>query len=61
MTAGFDLVIRAPRAICGAAEMPATIGVRAGRIVAVAPLEHAAAAQNVIELTAREVLLIGIV
>ena len=61
MTAGFDLVIRAPRAICGAAERPAAIGVRAGRIVAVAPLDHPAAAPNVIELTAREVLLPGLV
>ena len=61
MTVGFDLVIRAPRAICGGAEMPATIGVRAGRIAAVGPLEHTAAAHNVIELTAREVLLPGLV
>jgi allantoinase len=61
MTVGFDLVIRAPRAICGAAETPATIGVRAGRIAVVAPLEHAAAAASVIELTAREVLMPGLV
>ena len=61
MTVGFDLVIRAPRTICGGAEMPATIGVRAGRIAAVGPLEHTAAAQNVIELTDREVLLPGLV
>ncbi len=60
MTVGFDLVIRAPRAICRGAEMPATIGVRAGRIAAVGPLEHTAAAQNVIELTDREVLLPGL-
>src|SRR5215468_9275673 len=41
--------------------MRAAIGVRAGRIAAVAPLDHAAAAPNVIELTASEVLLPGLV
>src|SRR5215813_455750 len=61
MTAGFDLLIRAPRAICGAEEMPAAIGARAGRIAEVAPLDHAAVAPNVIELTASEVLLPGLV
>jgi len=61
MTDGFDLLIRAPRTICGAEERPASIGVRAGSIAAVAPLDQAAAAPNVIELTASEVLLPGLV
>ena len=59
MTVGFDLLIRAPRAICGGAEISAAIGVRAGRIAAVAPLDDAAAAPTVIELTTSEVLLPG--
>src|SRR5262245_36582568 len=61
MTAGFDLLIRATRAICGAKEKPAAIGVRGGRIAAVEPLDHAAVAPNVIELAASEVLLPGLV
>jgi len=61
LTAGFDLLIRAPRAVCGAEEMPAAIGVKGGRIAAIAPLDHAAVAPKVIELTASEVLLPGLV
>jgi allantoinase len=61
MTAGFDLLIRAPRAICGAEERSAAIGVRGGRIAAIEPLDRAAVAPNVIELTASEVLLPGLV
>jgi allantoinase len=61
MTVGFDLLIRAPRAICGGAEISAAIGVRAGRIAAIAQLDDAAAAPTVIELTTSEVLLPGLV
>ncbi|HEX6931866.1 MAG TPA: hypothetical protein VF162_06975 [Streptosporangiaceae bacterium] len=61
MTPGFDLVIRAPRAVVGGAERPAAVGVREGRIAAVAPLDQAATAAEVIELTAGEVLLPGLV
>jgi allantoinase len=61
VTPGFDLVIRAPRAIVGGAERSATVGVREGRIAAVAPLDQAAAAAEVIELTVGEVLLPGLV
>lgn len=61
MIPAFDLVIRAPRAILGGAERPATVGVRDGRIAAVAPLYQSAVAAEVIELTAGEVLLPGLV
>ncbi|HEX5188667.1 MAG TPA: allantoinase AllB [Streptosporangiaceae bacterium] len=61
MTPGFDLVIRAPRAVVGGAERPATVGVRDGVIAAVAPLDVTVAAAKVIELTAGEVLLPGLV
>ena len=57
----FDLVIRAPRAICGPEERPAMVGVRDGRIEAVCPLSQTAAAADVIELAADEVLLPGLV
>jgi allantoinase len=61
VTPGFDLVIRAPRAVVGGAERPATVGVRDGVIAAVAPLGVTVAAADVIELTAAEVLLPGLV
>jgi allantoinase len=58
---GFDLLIRAPRAICGEREIAAAIGIRAGRIAAIAPLDHPAAAPSVLELDASLVLLPGLV
>jgi allantoinase len=61
VTPGFDLLIRAPRAVVRGAERSATVGVRDGRIAAVAPLDQAATAAEVIELTAGEVLLPGLV
>jgi allantoinase len=60
-TEAFDLVIRAPRAVCGRDERPVMVGVRDGSIVAVAPIGQAAAGTEVIELGADEVLLPGLV
>jgi allantoinase len=60
-TEAFDLVIRAPRAICGSDERPVMVGVRDGSIAAVAPIGQAAATTEVIELGADEVLLPGLV
>ena len=57
----FDLVIRAQRAVCGGEERPAMVGVRDGKIAAVAPIGQAAAAASVMELAADEVLLPGLV
>ncbi len=61
MAGSFDLVIRAGRAIVGAAEQPCTIGVTAGRIAAVGPGGEAAAAPVVLELDDDVVLLPGLV
>jgi allantoinase len=61
VTDGFDLLIRAPRAICAGGEVAAAIGVRDGRITAVAPLDHPASARNVLELDRGVVLMPGLV
>jgi allantoinase len=55
-----DTVIRARRAVVGAAERPAAVGIRDGRIVAVAAYDELAAAEAV-ELADDEVLLPGLV
>jgi allantoinase len=60
-TEAFDLVIRAPRAVCGREERPVMVGVRDGSIAALAPIGQAAAGTQVIELGADEVLLPGLV
>ncbi|MBD8871011.1 allantoinase AllB [Nocardioides sp. MJB4] len=59
-----DLVVRAPRAVVGGAEIACTVGVRDGRIVSVGPLGPATgtpAAAVRLDLTADEVLLPGLV
>ncbi len=61
MTDGFDLVIRAPRAISGDGEIAAAVGVREGSVAAVIPLDRAAAARSVLELDASVVLMPGLV
>jgi allantoinase len=55
-----DTVIRARRAVVGAAERPAAVGIRDGRIVAVAAYDELDAAEAV-ELADDEVLLPGLV
>jgi allantoinase len=61
VTGGFDLLIRAPRVICGGREIAAAIGVRDGRISAIAPADQAAIAASVLELDSGVVLLPGLV
>ncbi|HET8560106.1 MAG TPA: allantoinase AllB [Marmoricola sp.] len=60
-----DLVIRARRAVVGGlddlVERPAAVGVRDGRIVAVAPVDAPLPARREVELAVDEVLLPGIV
>ncbi len=43
MDTTFDLVIRAPRAVTGGAEIACSIGIRDGRIAAIGPLDNIAA------------------
>ena len=57
----FDLVLRAPRAITSAGEVPATIAVADGRIVAVEPYESSLRGQRTVELDDDLVLLPGLV
>ncbi|WP_330254353.1 allantoinase AllB [Nocardia sp. NBC_00565] len=59
--AHLDLVIRAERMIGTAGETSGSIGVRAGRIVAIEPLDSTLTATAVVELGADEVLLPGVV
>ena len=61
MPARFDLVIRAARAVFPQGEAARAIGVKAGRIAAVEPLDAALAADEVMELGADVVLMPGIV
>jgi allantoinase len=56
-----DLVLRAPRAITSAGEVPATIAVADGRIVAVEPYESSLRGQRTVELDDDLVLLPGLV
>ena len=56
-----DLVVRARRAVVDGALRPCSVGVRAGRIVAVAAYEAALEAAEVTDLAADEVLLPGLV
>ena len=56
-----DLVLRAPRAITSAGEVPATIAVADGRIVAVEPYESSLRGRRTVELDDDLVLLPGLV
>ena len=57
----FDVLIHAPRAVAGAAETGCSIGVRAGRIAAIAPLGELAGGAALVELDRDVVLLPGLV
>jgi allantoinase len=59
--ADLDLVVRARQAVVDGALRPCSVGVRAGRIVAVAAHDAALAAAEVTDLAADEVLLPGLV
>jgi allantoinase len=59
--ADLDLVVRARRAVVDGAVRPCSVGIRAGRIVAVAAYEATRAADEVTDLAADEVLLPGLV
>jgi allantoinase len=59
--ADLDLVVRARRAVVDGALRPCSVGVRAGRIVAVAAYEAALDAAEVTDLAADEVLVPGLV
>jgi dihydroorotase-like cyclic amidohydrolase len=59
--ADLDLVVRARRAVRDGALLPCSVGVRDGRIVAVAAYEAPLTAAEVIDLAADEVLLPGLV
>ena len=61
MADAFDLVIRAPRAVCDGAEAARTIGIADGRIVAVEPAGSLPPASRVVELGPDAVLLPGLV
>ena len=62
MTNGeLDLVVRARRAIVGGAEVPATVAVRGGSIVAVEEYDASPAGAPVVQLADDEVLLPGLV
>ena len=56
-----DLVVRARRAVVGGVLRPCSVGVRAGRIAVVAPLDADLDAAEVVGLDADEVLLPGLV
>jgi allantoinase len=58
---GFELVLRAPRAVTPADETGVCVGVTDGRIAAVEPLAAALAGARVVELAGDEVLLPGLV
>ncbi len=62
-TDGFDLLIRAPRVVSGHGdgEIAAAVGVRAGSVAALLPLDYAATAPSVLELDSSVVLLPGLV
>jgi allantoinase len=56
-----DLLIRARRAVVDGAETSVAVGIRAGRIVSLAPYDDQTAAGSVVELRDDEVLLPGLV
>jgi allantoinase len=61
MTDGFDLLIRAARVIFPNEERPAAIGVRAGVIAALMPVDRQAEVSRVLELDSSVVLMPGLV
>jgi allantoinase len=61
MPPDLDLVVRAPRAIVGGAEVAACIGVRGERIASVTPYDEPPAAPRTVDLEDDEVLLPGLV
>src|SRR5215469_5437886 len=66
MSTGFDLLIRASRAIIcteelANEELPAAVGVRDGSVTAVMPVDHSATAASEIELDSSVVLMPGLV
>jgi allantoinase len=61
VTGTADLVIRAPRAVCGGHEAGCSVAVADGRIAAVEPLASVVPAARVVELGADVVLLPGLV
>jgi allantoinase len=56
-----DLVLRAPRVVTAAGEVARRVGVAAGRIVAIEPLDSDLTAPEVVDLGSDEVLLPGLV
>jgi len=58
---GFELVIRGPRVVTAGGEAPASVGVRDGRVGAVAPLAAGLAGDRTVTLADDEVLLPGLV
>ena len=61
MPGGFELVVRAPRAVTAAGEVAACVAVRDGRIEAVAPLGAGLTGERTVTLADDEVLLPGLV
>jgi allantoinase len=61
MSERFDLLIRAPRAISPEGEVARAIGIKAGRIAAVEPLDAQMVADDVMELDRDVVLMPGVV
>jgi hypothetical protein len=57
----FDVAFLAPRAVVDDVERPCVVGVRAGRIAAIAPLGEPVKAAELIRLREGEVLLLGLV
>ncbi len=57
----FDLVVRSRRAVVGGAEVPCSVGVRSGRIAAVAGYDSRLVAAETVDLLDDEVLLPGLV
>ncbi|TME45382.1 MAG: allantoinase, partial [Chloroflexi bacterium] len=61
MTQAFDVVIRAPRVVCGEGEVARSIAIRDGRIASVAPADALLSAAREVEFDADVVVLPGIV
>jgi allantoinase len=58
---GFDLVVRAPRVVTAAGEVPRCVAVRDGRVAAIEPLAAALSGKRTVTLPDSEVLLPGLV
>src|SRR6266545_4891402 len=57
---GFDLVVRAPRVVTAAGEVPRCVAVRDGRVAAIEPLAAALSGERTVTLPDSEVLLPGL-